>query len=164
MGDPGRHTGDLLPVALRPLDARPARAVPGRAGRPRARAVLLLFHRAVAPGGVLHHGPADPRRLHAVPDERDRGPDLVRLSLPADRLDRPLPGRGAAGRGRPAGPPEARCGALVGDEALQARREAFDLAPDRLVDRRRLGALLRRPWCGIWRRFRLRWWPMPRSG
>src|SRR5215211_6399997 len=59
MGAPRLHAGSLLPAAVRALDARPARALAGGADRSRARALPLLLHRAVAAGGLLHHGPAD---------------------------------------------------------------------------------------------------------
>ncbi|BAQ49265.1 predicted integral membrane protein linked to a cation pump (plasmid) [Methylobacterium aquaticum] len=68
----------------------------------------------------------------------------MRLPLPADRLDRPVPRCRATGRGRPARASEARRGALVDGEDRAAHDEARDLAADRVVDRRRLGALLRR--------------------
>ena len=82
----------------------------------------------------------------AVPDERRRRPHLVRLSLPADGLDRSVLRRRAADRRRPprAHAERRRQGH---DEARALRRnpaEAFDLADDRLVDRRRLGALFQR--------------------
>ena len=44
-------------------------------------------------------------------DQRRRGPGLVRLFLPADRLDRPVPARRAPGRGRPPRAPEEAWGA-----------------------------------------------------
>src|SRR4029453_2011307 len=75
-----------------------------------------------------------------------RRPHLVRLSLPADGLDRSVLCRRATDRRRPprADAERRRQGY---DEARTLRRtpaEAFDLADDRLVDRRRLGALLQR--------------------
>ena len=53
--------------------------------------LLFLLHRDLAAGGLLPHRPADHRRDGAVPDERGRRPRLVRLSLPADGVDRPVP-------------------------------------------------------------------------
>ena len=58
--------------------------------------LLLLLHRDLAAGILLPHRPADHRRAGAVPDERGRRPRLVRLSLPADGLDRPVPCRSSA--------------------------------------------------------------------
>ncbi len=49
-----------------------------------AMTILLLRHRDLAAGSLLHHRPADPRLLHPVPDERGGRAHLVRLSLPAD--------------------------------------------------------------------------------
>ena len=108
--------------------------------------LLFLLHRAVAAGGLLLHRPADHRGAGAVPDERGRRPHLVRLSLPADRVDRPVLRRRAPDRGRPPRADEQGRGAGSTDSCSASPRscQAFDLAPDRLVDRRRLGALFRR--------------------
>ena len=74
MGDAGRH-------ARRSTTSCPSCA--GIAGRTRPTrrcwsisptALLLLLHRDLAAGGLLHHRPADHRRAGAVPDERRRGP------------------------------------------------------------------------------------------
>ena len=75
---------------------------PGRADRFPGPALLFLLHRDLAAGSLLPHRPADPRRDGAVPDERGRRPRLVRLSLPADGVDRPVLCGRALGRGRPA--------------------------------------------------------------
>ena len=63
----------------------------GRADRFSQPALLFLLHRDLAAGGLLPHRPADPRGDGAVPDERGRRPRLVRLSLPADGVDRSVP-------------------------------------------------------------------------
>ena len=57
----------------------------------RALAVLLLLHRDLAAGSLLLHRPADSRLAGAVPVERAVRPRLVRLFLPADGVDRPVP-------------------------------------------------------------------------
>ena len=79
----------------------------------------------------------------AVPDERARRPRLVRLSVSADRLDRPFFAveRWVEGDRRErmmldAGP--------HGSTRRGEGRQACDLVDHRLVDRRRLGALFRR--------------------
>ena len=108
-------------------------------------ALLFLLHRDLAAGSLLPHRPAGHRRAGAVPDERRRRPRLVRLSLPADGVDRPVLCRRAPDRGRP---PRAHAARRGSRWTLETRRasgaEALPLADDRLVDRRRLGALFRR--------------------
>ena len=64
-------------------------------------ALLLLLHRDLAAGNLLPHRPADHRGDGAVPDERARRPHLVRLSLPADGVDRSVPADRALVRRRP---------------------------------------------------------------
>ena len=61
------------------------------------RRFYFFFHRTVAAGGLLLHRPADHRGDGAVPDERGRGTDLVRISLPANHLDRPVLRRRSGG-------------------------------------------------------------------
>ena len=65
-------------------------------------ALLFLLHRDLAAGNLLRHRPADPRRDGAVPDERGRRTGVVRLSVSADGVDRPVPGHRALDRRRPA--------------------------------------------------------------
>ena len=101
MGADGVLPRRLLHPALRALGSRPERAEPGGADRFPEPALLFLLHRAVAAGGLLLHRPPDHRRDGAVPDERDRRPHLVRLSLPADGVDRPVLRGRALHRGRP---------------------------------------------------------------
>src|ERR1700744_4536322 len=102
MGADGVLPGRLLPAALRSLESWTGRARSGCADRFPQPPLLLLLHRAVAAGGLLLHRALDPRGLRAVPDERAGRTDLVRLSLPADRLDRPvLCGRALGGRRSP---------------------------------------------------------------
>ena len=146
MGADGVLPRRLLSAAVRALESRPGCAGPGGAGRSAEQPLLFLLHRAVAAGSLLLHRPVDRSCPDAVPDERRRRPHLVRLSLPADGLDRSVLRRRAPDRRRPPrahaerrrqGHDEAR--ALCRDPA-----EAFDLADDRLVDRRRLGALFQR--------------------
>ncbi len=134
----------LLPAAVRALGPRPGPAQPGSAARPAKSPLLFLLHRAVAAGGLLLHRPADHRGDDAVPDERPRRPDLVRLSLSADHLDRPVLRRRALGRGRPPRPyPEGQA-RLDLQPRPRGGHQALPLADDRLVDRRRLGAVFRR--------------------
>jgi polyferredoxin len=51
-------------------DRGPGAPRPGGAGRFRQRPLLLLLHRAVAAGGVLHHRPADPGLAPSVSGDR----------------------------------------------------------------------------------------------
>ena len=126
-------------------DRGPERAGPGGAGRSAEPALLFLLHRDLAAGGLLPHRPADPRGDGAVPDERGRRPRLVRLSLPADGVDRPVPDHRALDRGRPPRAHAARRGSRGRSSASRAQgAQAFPLADGRVVDRRRLGALFRR--------------------
>ena len=146
MGPDGVLPRGLLSAAVRALEPRPRRAGPGGAGRSAQQPVLFLLHRAVAAGGLLFYRAADRRRACAVPDEFGRRPHLVRLSLPADGVDGPVLRGRTPGRGRPARA-HAQGRRARHDEAAALRRdhaEALDLADDRLVDRRRLGALFQR--------------------
>ena len=82
-------------------DRGPNAPEPGGAGRFSEPALLLLLHRDLAAGNLLPHRSPHHRRDGAVPDERGRRPRLVRLSLSADGVDRPVPDRRALVRGRP---------------------------------------------------------------
>ncbi len=144
VGAAARHARHLLPAALRALGPRAERSLAGGAGRPRQWALLLLLHRDLAAGDLLRHRSPDPRRAGAVPDERGGRAHLVRLSVPADRVDRPVPGHRAPGRGRPAPAPREAQERLQGPARLRGRGQALPLADGGVVDRRRLGALLRR--------------------
>src|SRR5437868_2218382 len=95
----------------------------------------------MAAGGLLSHGTVDPRRADAVPDERAGGAGLVRLPLPADGLDRSVPGGGAVLRGRSTRAHAAGCGAVDIRARAAQGDEARRVVAHRLVDRRRLGAL-----------------------
>jgi hypothetical protein len=64
--------------------------------------------------------------------------------LPADGLDRFVPSHRTLGRRRPARASATRSSALDDRAHCTRRRQAFPLADDRLVDRRRLGPVLRR--------------------
>ena len=139
-----RRAGGLLPAAVRALGPRAGPAQPGGAARPAASPLLFLLHRAVAAGGLLLHRPADHRGDDAVPDERGRRPDLVRLSLSADHLDRPVLCGRALGRGRPPRPHPEGQARLDLQPPPRGRHQALPVADDRLVDRRRLGAVFRR--------------------
>src|SRR6266571_2759901 len=102
MGPDGVLPGRLLPAAVRALESRSRRAGSGGAGRFAEQPLLFLLHRAVAAGGLLFHGAVDRRRDHAVPDELDRRPHLVRISLSANGVDGSVLCRRAADRGRSA--------------------------------------------------------------
>src|SRR5258708_2545128 len=69
---------------------------------PGAPVLLFVIHRDLAAGGVHLHRPVDPRRARPLPDERARRAGVVRLSVPANGVDRPVPGRRELGRRRPA--------------------------------------------------------------
>src|SRR5258707_8415792 len=90
MGADGILPRRLLPAAIRAMESRPRRAGPGGADRSAEQPVLFLLHRALAAGSLLLHRPIDRGGADSVPDERGRRPDLVRLSLPANGLDRPV--------------------------------------------------------------------------
>ncbi len=142
----GRLPRRLLSAAVRALESRARCARSGRAHRSAQQPLLFLLHRAVAAGGLLLHRSVDRRRRYPVPDEFGRRPRLVRLSLPANRVDRLVLRGGAPDRGRPARAHEEGC-RRRSDEArayFRNRPQTFDLAVDRLVDRRRLGSLLQR--------------------
>ena len=146
MGADGVLPRRLLSAALRALESRPRRPQPGGADRSPQQPLLFLLYRAVAAGGLLFYRPADRRRHHAVPDELGRRTHLVRIFVSANRVDGFVLRRRTPDRGRPPRAHEkgrrarhAEAGALRRDHA-----EAFDLADDRVVDRRRLGALFQR--------------------
>ena len=73
-------------------------------------------------------GPADHGRDRPVPGHLRGRPRLVRLCLPADRLDRPLPACRALHRRRPQRPDPARPRALGAGQDRPARRQIFGLA------------------------------------
>src|SRR5438093_2458340 len=146
MGTDGILPRRLLSVAVRAVESRPGCAQSGGAGRSSQQPLLFLFYRAVAAGGLLLHRTADPRGHYAVPHEFRGRTHLVRISLSANGVDGSVLRRRAPDRRRPSRAPEERRrawhaepGALRGNYA-----EALDLADDRLVDRRRLGALFKR--------------------
>ena len=143
MGGVVRHARPLLPAAFRALGSRAERAGPGGADRFPQSAVLLLFHRNLAAGILLPDRPAHHRGDGAVPDERARRTRVVWISVPADGVDRPLSNHRTLDRRRPARAPAARPPAMDARSSGPSRNQAFSLADDRMVDRRRLGALLR---------------------
>ena len=144
MDPDGGVPGDLLLPALRALEPRPWSAGSGGAARSGQQPLLFLLHRAVAAGSLLFHRPVDHRRDRAVPDELARRPGVVRLFVPADGVDRSVLCGGTRGRGRSPRAHEER--GRRADAAARRRTDAetFDLADDRVVDRRRLGAVFRR--------------------
>jgi hypothetical protein len=139
-----RHARRLLSVALRALGSRTECTWSGGANRFPQPALLFLLHRDLAAGILLSDRPAHPGGDGAVPDERHRRPAVVRLPLPADGLDRFVPSHRTLGRRRPARASATRSSALDDRAHCTRRRQAFPLADDRLVDRRRLGPVLRR--------------------
>ncbi len=122
MGAAARHPRRLLCAAVRALGPRPERADAGGADRSVHRPLLFLLHRDLAAGGLLHHRPADPGVDRPVPDERGRRPGVVRLSLPADGVDRSVLRHRALGRRRPARAHAARRPQMDGAELTRARR------------------------------------------
>src|SRR5207248_8604452 len=88
----------LLPAPVRALESRPRGAEPGRADRFSQPPLLFLLHRAVAVGGLLLHRTPDSCGRYPLLDERAGGANLVRLSVPPNRLDRPVLRRRALGR------------------------------------------------------------------
>src|SRR5262249_9759504 len=78
-----------------------------------------------------------------VPDERRRRPSLVRISLPADGVDRSVPDYRALDRRRSPRAHAARAAAMDARAAGPLGAQALSLADGGVVDRRRLGALLR---------------------
>ena len=125
MDPPIHYARHLLLLAIRPLEPRSERAKPSGAGRSHAPQILFLLHRNLAPRGLIPHRSVDPRGVDLVLDERPRGTHLVRLSLPADGLDRSLPLDGAPFRRRPA-------------RAHDERRRTVDGATGARVSTRRL--------------------------
>src|SRR4029079_12302552 len=91
----------LLPAAVRAMESRLGCTGPGGAGRSAEQPLLFLLHRALAAGSLLFYRPVDRSCADAVPDERGGRPHLVRLSLPADGLDRSVLCGRAPDRGRP---------------------------------------------------------------
>ena len=141
MGGARHHAWDLLSAAVRALGSWPQRAFAGGVDRLPQPAFLFLLHRDLAAGDLLPHRPAHSGGDRAVPDERGRRPDLVRLSLSADGVDRSvLRHRTLRGR-RSARAHAARWPQVDGRHLGPQGREAFPLADGGVVDRRRLGSL-----------------------
>src|SRR5260370_19996986 len=90
MGPDGVLPRRLLPAAVRAVESRSRRAGPGSAGLSAEQPVLFLLHRAVAAGSLLLYRVVDRCRHHAIPDELDWRPHLVRISVPPDRVDGPV--------------------------------------------------------------------------
>ncbi len=144
MGGARRHPRYLLSAAVRALGPRPERAVTGRADRFPEPALLLLLYRDLAAGDLLSHRPAYSGGDRPVPDERGRRPRLVRLSRPADGVDRSVLRDRTRGRGRPARAYAARWPQMDGGDLRPQGPQAFPLADGGVVDRRRLGSVFRR--------------------
>src|SRR4029453_2818980 len=126
------------------LGSPPLGAGPGGADRPRRSALLLLRDRDLAARILLCRGPADHGGDRPVPGHVRGRPGLVRLYLPADRLDRPLPACRAVHRRRSQRPDPSRPRALGAGQDRPARRQIFDMAGNRRRHRRRLDLLFRR--------------------
>src|SRR5262249_11262174 len=101
------------------LAARSRPAGPGRVARHGAQPFLLLLPRDLAAGVLLRHGASGARRAGAVSGDLRRRARVVRLYLPADRMDRPDDSSGALLAGRPQRPHPSRQGTLGTSEALQ---------------------------------------------
>ena len=144
-----RPAGDLLSRAVAALGSRAERAEPGHPGRHAGTARLFLLDRDLAAGGLLPRRPADSRSHRAVLRDLARRPRVVRLHLPADRLDRSLHVGRARHRGRPQQAHEARPGADVGREGGQEDRQAPGLAGSSPSSPAAPGSCIstmRRPW------------------
>ena len=135
-------------------DRGPELPEPGGAGGPGEPPLLLLLDRDLVARILLRRRFADHGRAGPFPLHLRAGPRLVRLYLPADRLDRPLhPGR-ALDRGRPERPHPAAQGAVGRAQMAPEGDEMGGLAADRHGDGRRLGVLFHRcadPGRRIWR-------------
>ncbi len=129
----------------------PGCAGPGCSRRYGQSAALLLLDRNLAAGDLFSHGPADPRGLRPVPCHEPFRPGVVRLRLPADRLDRSFHVGRAADRRRPRRPHPPRQTAANSIEAGKEDGQARRLAPDRARNRRRVGHVLQRRPHGGWR-------------
>ena len=127
MGGADRAARHLLRRALAALGPRPGRAGPGGADRHAWPARVLLLDRDLAAGSLLPDLLADARRLRPVPRDQHRGPRVVRLHLPADRLDRPVHVGRAPDRGRPRRPHPPRQGAAR--RARRSRKKAPSTPP-----------------------------------
>ena len=88
MGDFNRHVGHLLFAAIRALGSWAGGAGTGCAGGFGTPPGLFFLHRDLATGSLLSNRLADYRRLDAIFNECSGGPDLVRLFVPANGLDR----------------------------------------------------------------------------
>ena len=97
-----RHARRLLLPAVPALGPRPERALARPCCVDLANGRFYFFFIELWPQEVYYiTGLLILAAFGAVPDERGRRPRLVRLSLPADGLDRPVLRRRAPDRGRP---------------------------------------------------------------
>ena len=144
MVDADRAARDLLHHPLAALGPRSECTGPGGADRYAGAPRVLLLHRDLAPRGLLPDRSAAARRPGSVPGHQPVRPDLVRLHLSADGVDRSVHvGRTQGGRrARPAH--GARPRAVVRGQGRQEERQARDLAVHLAADRRRVGDVLQR--------------------
>ena len=115
------HAGDLLHHALDALGSRALCARSGGADRSGQPPLLHVRHRDLAARILFRRGPADHGRDRAVSGDQRGGPGLVRLCLPADGVDRPVPACRPAGRWRPQCADEAAGRALGAGQDRAAR-------------------------------------------
>ena len=125
MGGHDRHAGDLLHHAVDTLGPRTLCARSGRAGRSGEPAVLHVRHRDLAAGILLRGRPAHHGRDRPVSRDHRRGPGMVRLCLPADRVDRSVPACRTLRRRRP------QCPHPAGQRAAGAARSQKGVRPHR---------------------------------
>ncbi len=135
----------LLLPPLRALGSRPDRAASGGAGRSRPFALLFLLHRALAAGGLLFHRPADPRLARAC-SSPTRCSGASGAAISARRRCGPTCSTRSSAGSRATGATASSSTPRPGptDKIRKRVAETCDLAGDRLVDRRRLGALFLR--------------------
>ena len=144
MGDHGDHPDDLLRRAVAALGSRALCAGPGDPGRSGPPPLLHVCDRDLAPGVLLRRRTADHGRYRTVPGDQRRGARLVRLCLPADRLDRPVPAcRPLHRRGsqRPTAPAQ---GTVDRRQGGPPPAQVVDLSRHLVLDWRRLDHVLRR--------------------
>ena len=137
VGGDGGHARHLLSAAVDPLGSRAEPARPGLPARLRQSAAVLRPDRDLGAGILLHHRRAGAVGAGPVSRHRRRRAHVVRLRLPADRVDRSHDRGRALLAGRPQRAHAPRCVAVDAREDLEEGRHARQLAADRARHRRR---------------------------